>query len=74
MSLVESCKTGDRAAQLRILREIIADAIDSCDSNRDLAALAHRFVEVSSEIEAMEQCDDELDEIAAIIARRTDGR
>jgi hypothetical protein len=51
MSLVGVTQTGDRLAALETLRDLLAAAIDECDSNRDLAALALRLTDVLNEID-----------------------
>jgi hypothetical protein len=40
--------------QLRMLRLILAQAIDDCDSKRDLAALSNRYLDVVERIEILE--------------------
>lgn len=59
-----------RLEQLVELRGILAESIDGCESNRDLAALTKQYREVLAEIESLEGDGDELDEIARIISKR----
>jgi len=59
-----------RLAQLQELRDgILAPAIDQCESMRDLAALSRQYRETIREIDAIENGEDEDDEIAAIVLR-----
>ena len=69
MSLREVSDGNDTLAQLIELRKILAAAIDSCESNRDLASLSRRYVGVIQAIDAMSRGEDDGDEIAAIILR-----
>lgn len=59
----------DRLAQLKELRGILASAIEDCDSMRDLAALSRQYRETIREIDAIENGEDDDDEIAAIVLR-----
>ena len=65
----------NRLEQLIALRDILQEAIDTCDSKRDLAALAKQFRETIKEIEDIEGTEDNHDEISEIIAgRAADGK
>lgn len=55
LSLTEAAKRGDRLAELRAMRLILADRVaDSSTPPRDLAALSRRQIEVGREIEELE--------------------
>lgn len=64
----------DRLCQLLALRDILANAIDTCESARDLAALSRQYRETIREIEEYKGADngDEIGEILA--ARAADGK
>lgn len=64
--------------QLKMLRLILAQAIDDCDSKRDLAALTNRYVGVVERILVLESqkpaATSKADEIAARrAAKRSSG-
>lgn len=59
----------DRLEMLKNLAAILAAEIDSCESARDLAALARQYRETIREVDAIENGEDSNDEIAAIILR-----
>ena len=64
-----------RLEQLKTLRGILAQAIDECNSMRDLAALSRQYRETIREIEELEGTHDDNDAIGDIIAsRNADGR
>ena len=68
MSLFDLSGQDDRLGQLRHLRALLSEAIDSCESGRDLAALSLRFQSVVAEIEELAgsgQSATPADEIAA---------
>ena len=69
MALLDVSGDNDTMAQLIELRRILAQAIDGCDSLRDLASLSRRYMMVIQTIDAMDRGDDGDDEIAAIIKR-----
>src|SRR5699024_11229029 len=50
MSLFELSSSDDRLGQLRHLRALLSEAIDSCESGRDLAALSLRLQSVGAEM------------------------
>lgn len=50
--LVDVVKVGDHAASLVALRDHLAEAVQSCDSMRDLAALSARLADVLERIES----------------------
>ena len=52
-SLKEAAQTEDRRETLIVLRDKLADAIDNCNSGRDLAALSRRFIDVMDEVRSM---------------------
>ncbi len=65
----------NRLEQLIALRDKLAEAIDTCESKRDLAALAKQFRETIKEIEEIEGTDSSNDEIGEILAERAaDGK
>jgi len=51
--IVEAAKSGDHREALIALRDRLAEGIVKCDSNRDLAALSKRFMDVLNELEGM---------------------
>ena len=64
-----------RVEQLKTLRGILAEAIDSCNSMRDLASLSRQYRETIREIEEIEGEPHDDDEIGDILANRdADGR
>ena len=48
--LVDAAASEDRLETLVALRQLLAQAIDECDSKRDLAALSNRFQNVLEDI------------------------
>lgn len=76
MSLKETAATGKRLETLQALRDHLAQAIDACDSMRDLAALSRQFADVLQQIDALaepEKKGDAVDEIAQRRAARRSG-
>lgn len=68
-SLTRLVEGGDRLEQLKQLSKILANAIDTCESMRDMAALSRQYRETLREIDALENGEDANDEIASIILR-----
>ncbi|WP_138443530.1 hypothetical protein [Sinomonas susongensis] len=53
-TVLEASESGDRIAELRAMRRVIAKAIDNENTSpRDLAALSRRQIEISKEIDAL---------------------
>jgi hypothetical protein len=50
-SLSQVVASGDRFKSLESLRNLLAEAIESCESKRDLAALSRQLVSVLAQIE-----------------------
>ena len=64
-----------RVDQLTALRDRLADAIDNCESMRDLAALSRQYRETIKEIEEIEGTAGDNDEIGELLAERAaDGK
>lgn len=75
MPLYTVSRKGSRLEQLKKLREMLAKAIDTCESMRDLAALSRQYRETIREIEEIEGADNDGDEIGEILAERdNDGK
>ena len=70
MPLYTVSRKGSRLEQLKKLREMLAKAIDTCESMRDLAALSRQYRETIREIEEIEGANDDGDEIGEILAER----
>lgn len=51
--LAEAAKTNNRRDTLIALRDQLADAIDNCESGRDIAALSKRLMEVMGELDSI---------------------
>lgn len=68
-SLTRLVEGGTRLDQLKQLSRILANAIDICESMRDMAALSRQYRETLREIDALENGEDANDEIASIILR-----
>ncbi len=66
-SLATVAATGSRLDTLRALRDYLADALDSCVSARDQAALSARLTDVLAQIEDLtppeEEDRDEFDDL-----------
>ena len=74
-TLLDASKAGDRLLQLKELRDKLANAIDVCDSMRDLAALSRQYRETIREIEEIEGAEAQDDEIGEILSERAaDGK
>ena len=58
----------DRLERLIHLRDKLLEAINECDSKRDLAALSKQYREVLKEIEEIEGNNGEEDEISRLLA------
>lgn len=75
MPLYTVSKKGNRLEQLKKLRDMLAKAIDKCESMRDLATLSRQYRETIREIEEIEGVENDGDEIGAILAaRESDGK
>ena len=59
-----------RLERLIDLRDRLEQAIEQCESMRDLAALSRQYRETIKEIEELEGSKDTTDEISAILAQR----
>ena len=75
MSLEQTVVGGDRLESLKALRDVLARAMDACDSGRDIAALANRLTDVLLQIETAEKASvpvkgTPLDELRAKRSRR----
>lgn len=57
----------DRLNRLVALRDKLSDAIDECDSKRDLAALARQYRETLKEIEEIEGTGNDESEIDKLL-------
>lgn len=69
-------QSGDRIASLEALRNKLANAIDLCESARDIAALSRQLTEVIAQIadlRPVQKAGDPVDEIAARRASRRPG-
>lgn len=53
-SLESASELGSRLDSLRVLRRILARAIDECESKRDLSSLANRYSQVCEQIAGLE--------------------
>ena len=51
--LADAAKTNNRRDTLIALRDQLADAIDNCESGRDIAALSKRLMEVMGELDSI---------------------
>ena len=58
LTLEEAAEKGDRLAELRAMRMVIARALPSAPP-RDMAALSRRQIEIGREIEAIETAEAE---------------
>ena len=67
MSLLKASESSNRITQLIELRKALAEAIDRCESARDLAALSRQYRETIREIEEIEGGTDGEDEIDKIL-------
>lgn len=73
--LSDVCKTKGRLEQLVELRNKIAEAIDNCESLRDLAQLSRQYRETLKEIEEIKGASEGDDDIGAILSKRNiDGK
>ena len=70
-SLYEASLKGDRLEQLVQLRDILAVALDGCESMRDLAALARQYRETLKEIDELEGDTNKEDDIAQLLSQRS---
>ena len=53
MSRLQEASKENRIKALIELRDLLAEHIDNCQSNRDLAALSRQFVQVLAEIDEL---------------------
>ncbi len=58
----------DRLGRLIALRDKLSEAIDECDSKRDLAALARQYRETLKEIEEIEGTGNDESEIDKLLS------
>lgn len=68
--MVSLSEAGGRLEQLKTLRSILAEAIDGCNSMRDLASLSRQYRETIREIEEIEGTHADVDEIGDILDAR----
>jgi hypothetical protein len=78
MPLIVSAASGDRLAALRDLRDLVARALVTTESARDVAALSRQMTDVLAQIEAVEKAAPEkkgtaLDELQNRRAARKPG-
>lgn len=66
----DELKELSRAERLTALRDVLANAINECDSKRDLAALSKQYRETLRELEEIEGKVIENDEIGELLASR----
>lgn len=59
-----------RLDALKALADTLADAINNCDSMRDMAALSRQYRETVREIDLIEGGETEENEVAVVIRRR----
>lgn len=62
-----------RLDALKALADTLADAINNCDSMRDMAALSRQYRETVREIDLIEGGETEENEVAVVIRRRQSG-
>ena len=75
MNSLKRKRNRSRLEQLKTLRDILADEIDSRPGARDLASLAKQYRETITEIEQLEGADDTDDELSEILlTREADGK
>lgn len=73
--LFEVSKKENRLEQLLVLRDILAEAIDKCESMRDLSSLAKQYRDTLQEIDDIRGVHVEDDEIEDILSSRiADGK
>lgn len=58
-NLIEAAKSGDKKEALIALRDKLAETIDRCESGRDMAANTKRFMEVITEIDRINNAEEE---------------
>ena len=66
----EVTESGTRLDQLRNLALVLDAHIDAADDERSVAQLVRQYRETIKEISELEGDDGDIDEIAAILARR----
>lgn len=66
----KTARQGDRRATLLALRDRLADELDSCDSKRDVAALALRLQSVLAELAEIPEKGLEPTPLEVLKARR----
>lgn len=54
-SLTKAARSGDRLKALIELRDLLANRLESAESDRDVAALSRQFVQVTAEIETIKK-------------------
>lgn len=69
MKMTDATAGFDRLVALRALAERLAGEIDQCTVPRDLAQLSKQYRETMAEIEALDNGEEEENEIASIILR-----
>jgi len=53
--LKDVASDGDILKTLEALRDLLAERLDECDSNRDIAALSRQFAQTCESIEAIKK-------------------
>lgn len=55
--LLRAAKSGDRHQTLIELRDFLAKKLEKAESDRDISAMAHRLMQVTTEIETIQKAN-----------------
>lgn len=56
-TLVGAADSGNRLETLKALRHLLAERLEACDSNRDVASMSKRLMDCVAQIAELEQND-----------------
>lgn len=54
-NLIKAADSGDRLETLKELRHLLAERLNACESNRDIASMSKRLMDCIEEIEMLEK-------------------
>ena len=70
MPLVREAVPDGRVATLQAMRDVVATAVDTCESSRDLPALTRQLADVLRQLEELAPPVVEVDDVDEIAQRR----
>lgn len=65
-NLTEAAASGDRLQTLKELRGLLAERLEQSNSDRDIASMSKRLMDVTETIEALEQKKADAEQISSL--------